>query len=145
MKESPNSAISPSGNWWLISLEKAAVDPSRHKSADERRQPEEPELLDGPPTDEQGRCCAACGIDGCVGDGDADQVDEGQCKADSEPSEPGGRASVGRAENHNEKHERHHNLCDERGEEGILAWRVFAVAVSREPRGHEVEARLSGR
>ena len=57
------------------------IDNTCESGADDRCQPEEPELLDGPATNEDGGAGAAGRVDREVGDGDADQVDEGQSKA----------------------------------------------------------------
>lgn len=45
--------------------------------ADDGGDPEEPELAQGPAADEDRDAGAAGGVDAGVGDGDADQVDEG--------------------------------------------------------------------
>ena len=60
------------------------------------------------------------------------------------PREAGRRALVRRAEDHDQEHEGHHDLADERRMERVAARRMLAVAVGGEP-AREVEARLAAR
>src|SRR5690606_24507014 len=71
-----------------------AIHPSSGRTADHRRDPEEPELGQSPPSLNDRRACAAGGIDRSVGYRNADQVDERQTEPDRNRSEAGGSAPV---------------------------------------------------
>src|ERR1700678_2109723 len=57
--------------------EEDAVEEATQDAAEDWREPEEPELREGPSTDEEGGTGAAGGVDGEVGNGDTDEVDQG--------------------------------------------------------------------
>lgn len=58
-------------------LPKPAIVDAAQNSSDDRCDPEEPQLLDGPAAGKQGHAGAAGRIDRGVGDRYADQVDQG--------------------------------------------------------------------
>ena len=63
------------------------IDDAREDGADDRRDPEQPELREGPAADEERRAGAAGRVDREVGDRDADQVDQRQAEADGDRRE----------------------------------------------------------
>jgi len=73
-----------------------AVNGPAEQGADDRGDPKQPQLLDGPAADEQGDPGAASRVDGRVGDRDADQMDQREAQADGDGRQPLGRAFVGR-------------------------------------------------
>jgi hypothetical protein len=71
------------------------IDESGEGGAEEGRDPEEPELFDGPAPDEDGGAEGAGGIDGGIGNGDGDEVDEGEARPMGMGAKPSGaRRSV---------------------------------------------------
>src|SRR5215510_11560991 len=66
------------------SLEQRAVQEAAERRAHDRRDPEQPELRDRPPPDEERRPGAARRIHRRVGDGNADEVDEGERQTDGQ-------------------------------------------------------------
>ena len=92
----------------------SSIDCGTDDSADNRGDPEQPQLPDGPTTDKYGYACAACRIDRCIGYWNADQVDQRQAKPDSDRCQALRCAFIRGAENDQQKHHRHHDLCDQR-------------------------------
>ena len=71
------------------------IDSGTKQSADDRRHPEKPQLLDRPASDKHGDAGAARRVDGGVRHRDADQVDQRQAEADRDRRKPcGARLSV---------------------------------------------------
>lgn len=66
----------------VLVVSDGAVDHGAEYGADDRRDPEEPELSDGPAAGEHGHARAARRVDGRVGHRDADQMDERQAEPD---------------------------------------------------------------
>ena len=60
-----------------------AIDNAADSAADQRRNPEQPELLQGPAADEQRRAGAARRVDRGVGDRNADQMDQAPARGRS--------------------------------------------------------------
>src|ERR1022692_1528322 len=79
--------------------EQSPVDPAAERSADERRYPEQPQLLQGPSADKDGRSGASRGIDRSVSHGNAHQVNQGEAKADGDGRKALGSATVSRSHN----------------------------------------------
>lgn len=89
--------------------------------AHHRCQPEKPELRNRPATHEERHTCAACRIHGCVCDGDADEVNQRQGKADGNRCKASRSALIRRAENHQQEEHGHDHFCHECGEQRIPA------------------------
>ena len=70
-----------------MTFENRLVYEARDCGADHRSQPEQPELLKGPASDEQRGCSAARRIDRGVRHRDADQMDQREGEADGEACE----------------------------------------------------------
>ena len=68
-------------------LAEPAVEDAAERAADQRRDPEQPELRQRPAADEQRRAGAAGRVDRGVGDRDADEVDQRQAEADGDRGE----------------------------------------------------------
>src|SRR3954471_14399475 len=120
------------------------VDEAGERRADYWRYPEEPQLRERPPADEQRGPRRARGVDRGVSDGDAYEVNQRQREPDGERRHAGRRAPVCRAENDDEEEEGHHDFADECGGERVIAGRVLPVAVRGEA-GRDIEARLAAR
>ena len=121
-------------------LAQPAIEHAAERAADERRDPEHPELRQRPAADEQRRAGAARRVHRGVGDRDADEVDEGQAEADGDaarsPSAP--RPSVApMMTNRNTRSSPPRRRSDAIR---VAAGRVLAVAVGGEAAGG-VEAR----
>src|SRR6185369_5942713 len=125
--------------WGVSTAEQTRISDSSECSASDRRKPEQPELTERPATDEHCRPGAARGIDGQVGNRNANQVDQGQRETDWDGREAGRRTTVGRAEDDEQEEEGEHQFRNQRGDERVVAGRVFAVAIGREARA-EAEA-----
>ena len=94
----------------------------RHRSkdrAENRRNPEEPELADRPSAGEERNARASRGVDGRIGHGNADEVDQRQRKTDGERRKACRRAFVGRAEDDDKEEHRHDDLGDRGGNKVI--------------------------
>ena len=106
------------------------VGEAAEQAAEDGGEPEEPELREGPVAAEEGGGGGAGGVDREVGDGDADEVDEGEAKANGDGCEAlrSRRRSVA-AHDDEEEHESEHRLGDEAGGERIMGRGVFAVTV----------------
>src|SRR5262249_16475300 len=92
---------SGSGDRWLlgdVATNDQRIDPAAQKPAHERRDPEQPELLERPASHEEGRPRAARRVHRGIGDGDADEMDERKGEPDRGGSEALGRAAVRRAQ-----------------------------------------------
>ena len=72
-------------------------------AADQRGDPEQPELADGPAAGEEGRAGRARRVHRGVGDRDRDEVDQGERKADGEGGEALRCTPVRGAEDHEEE------------------------------------------
>ena len=86
----------------IISVFRAAdetVDCRTHHTADDRRQPKQPELGNRPTAIEDGDTRAAGRIHGGIGYRNADQVNQGETETDGNRSEPLGRTLVSCTEN----------------------------------------------
>ena len=87
----PYAGVLPSTTPAGSSLE-PAIDHAAQRAADQRRDPEQPELRQRPAADEQRRPGAARRVDRGVGDGNADQVDhhqrQGRWRAAQSPPAP---------------------------------------------------------
>ncbi len=67
-----------------------AIDDAGDHRTQQRRDPEQPQLRQRPAADKHRGPCAARGIHGRVGDGDADQVDQRQAQANASGAKPFG-------------------------------------------------------
>ena len=123
----------------------ARVDEPGQQSADDRRDPEEPELLDRPAADEERGARAPRGVHGDVRHRDADQVDQREAEADRDRREPGRGALVRGAHDDEDEDEREHDLSDQTRRERVAARRVGSVAVRREAARLDVEPGLTAR
>src|SRR4051794_26062030 len=84
-------------------FEDASIQPTAGDGADDRRNPEHPQLRERPPADEQSRSGAARRIHRRVGHRDADQVNQRQRKTDRDAGETDRRTLMRRPENDEEK------------------------------------------
>src|SRR5580698_106565 len=112
--------------------EEDTVDEAGQGGTESWSQPEEPELGEGPSTDEQRRTGAARGVDGKVGDGDAHQMNEGEAEADGQRREAFGGANVSGAEDDEEEEESKDHFGHEAGLHGVAARRVRAITIAGE-------------
>jgi len=79
----------------LVVIAEPAIHDAGDQGADDRRDPEQPELIERPATRKQCRARAARRIHRRIGHGNADQMDQGQRQADREAGKTGGaRLSV---------------------------------------------------
>src|SRR5271163_2383081 len=84
------------GQLWIVIASHRKIQPGPDGSADDRRHPEEPQLLQRPAAattnrENQCRTSAARGVDRGVGDRHADQVNERQRQPDSDRRKAGGQ------------------------------------------------------
>src|SRR5437870_387295 len=107
------------------------IDDAGRGSSQNRRHPEQPELLKGPASHEEGGARAPRRVDRGVGHGDRDQMDQGQAEPDCDRREACWGSSIRGAED-DDQEERHHHLAYEPGSERIAAWGVRAEAVRGE-------------
>src|SRR5712692_4787823 len=98
----------------LLLSDQRIHDPGRGGSQN-RRHPEQPELLKGPASYEEGGARAPRGVDGGVGHGDRDQVDQGQAEPDCDRRESCRSPSIRGAEDDDQEEERHHHFAHEPG------------------------------
>jgi len=103
----------PSGDWRFHArtFEKSPIREACDRRTDQREDPEHPELLERPRTNEDCRPGAARGIHRRVRHGNADQVDEGECKPYRDTSKTYWSSVMRGSQNHDEEHERHHELA----------------------------------
>src|SRR5262245_6324851 len=90
--------------------EDCSIDDCAGKPTCKWRDPAEPQLIYRPTADEDRRTCAARGVDGCVGYGNADQVNERQAQPDRDGSKSLGRALISRAEDDEQKEQGQHQF-----------------------------------
>src|SRR5262249_32185066 len=88
--------------------------------------------------------CTSGRIDGGVGDGDADQMDERQRQTDGETSKPNRRSTMGGTQDDDEKHISHHNLANKGGKERVATRRMGFIAVGSKSALNNIKSRLSG-
>src|ERR1700743_3044783 len=74
--------------------EQSAVDQGAEDAADDRGNPEHPELAEGPSAGEDGGTSAAGGVDRGVGDRDFYEMDQREAEADGDGREAFGGANV---------------------------------------------------
>jgi hypothetical protein len=79
------------------------IDPSGHRPTQDRRDPEEPELLEGPPIGKDGRRGAARRVEGEIGDRDPGPIDQRHGQTDGQGRKALRRAAVRRAQNDQEE------------------------------------------
>src|SRR5580698_10566950 len=105
------------------------VDDGCERGADERRDDEQPELLEGPSSDEDCRSDAAGRVHGGVGDGNADQVNEDKHQADGDSGKSDRGFNVGRSEDSQNQNAGQDDLGDEACSGRILAGGMGCVSV----------------
>ncbi len=108
-------------------IEKAACD-----AAENGGQPKQPKLIQGPTTQDERRPCASCWVDGDVGDGDPDEMNERQAQSDSDGRKPDWSLPVRRPHDDEQEHHGENELGQESGEKAVFSWRMIAVAIRRE-------------
>jgi hypothetical protein len=96
---------------------------------DDGSEPEQPELLDGPPTDKERGTGAAGGIHRKIRDGNADEMDERKPKADCDRGEALWSSLVRRAEDDHQEEKREHDFRNKRGDHRVFSRRVIAKSV----------------
>ena len=118
-----------------------AVGQRSQDRADERRDPEQPELLDRPALaaeqGDDGRARRAGRVHRGPGDRDRGEVDHRQGEADGDGGEALRRAPIGDAEDHQHEDRREDDLGHQARTEVEQGGRVIAVAVRSEPTGGE--------
>src|SRR5262245_3327112 len=92
--------------------EQSSIDQSTEHPAGNRRYPEEPQLIDRPTADKDCRTRTARRVDGGVGYGDADQVNERQSQPDRDRGKSFWCTFISRAEDNEQKEQSQHNLSD---------------------------------
>ena len=97
----PRNVLSAAGYRRLVdvTLQERAMEESGDEGADDGRDPEEPELVDRPATDEERGRGATRRIHRGVGDRNADEMDERERETDREAGEADRGTLVGGAEN----------------------------------------------
>ena len=113
------------------------IDHSGHRPPQDRRDPEEPELLESPAVGKDGRGGAARRVEGEIGDRDPGPIDQGHGQADGQRREALRRPAVRRAQNDQEEKKGEHRFGAETGQEGIAPRGVVAVAIGSEAAGDE--------
>jgi len=89
------------------------------RATEQRRKPEQPQLLQRPAADEQRRSSAARGIHRRIRNGDADQVDQREAQPDRDWREALRRIAVGCAHDYEQEYERHDEFAHQAGRERI--------------------------
>ncbi len=100
--------------------EQAAVDEAAKYAADQRRHPEKPKLAESPSANKERLAGAARRIDGGVGDGNADEVDEREAQANGDGREAFGSAYIGRSHDNQQEKGCENNLSHQAGKQGIV-------------------------
>ena len=95
----------------LLFLAKDFPDHGANDAAEDRSEPEQPELLHRPSTDEQGLPRGAGRIDGCVGDRNGNQMNKGEGKTDGDRREAGWNPAMRRSQNDDQEKGRQDDLC----------------------------------
>ncbi len=91
--------------------------------------PEQPELLQRPPANEQGLPGRAGRIDGCVGDRNGNQMNKGECKTDGDRCETDRHPAMRRPQYDNQEKRRQDDLDQQRRQERISARRMLAITI----------------
>ena len=98
------------GNLPLRLTAQPAIDDAAEDAADERRDPEQPELRERRTADDQCRSGGARGIDRRIGDRNAHKVNKRQAEADGQRRKAGRRFAVRRAHDDEEEQHGHHDF-----------------------------------
>ena len=112
--------------------EHGPVDQRAEHRAGDRRQPEQPELLDVVATGEEGRGGRSGRVDGRVGDGDRDEVDQREREPDGHRCGAVGCALAGGAHDHQEEGRGHDHLAHAGGQQVVAPRRQVVEPVRRE-------------
>ena len=121
---------------------KPAINHAAENTADQRRDPEQPELRDRGAADDERRAGAARRIDRRVGHRNAHEINERQAQADRQRRKTRRRLAVCRAHDDEQKQHRHHDFHEQRRGQVVVAGRMVAVAVGRKAAG-EIETRMT--
>src|SRR6516225_4984900 len=113
----------------------ASQQPGDHR-ADDRGQPEQPELADILAAGEQRRSGAARRIDRGVGDRDRHEMDQGQSEADRDAGKTCSGTLRRAPDDDEEKKEGHHHFHKKASPEAIFAGAEIAIAVSGKTAWH---------
>ena len=107
----------------------ALVGDTANHAAENRGDPEEPELLDGSAANEHGHSGRASRVHGGVGHRDRDKVDEREAETDGDRGKACRSAAVGGTHDHEQEDGREHGFDEECGEHagGLAAKGVQAV------------------
>jgi len=103
--------------------------------ADDRRNPEDPQLGHGPIPDKHRDARASSRINRRVRDRNADEVNQGETQTNPDWGESLGSALIGRTQDDQEKHHGHHDFRHERCNQAVLARRMLAKAIRSEAGG----------
>src|SRR6516162_8711696 len=112
----------------------ASQQPGDHR-ADDRGQPEQPELADILATGEQRRSGAARRIDRGVGDRDRHEMDQGQSEADRDAGKTCSGTLRRAPDDDEEEKERHHHFHKKASPEAIFAGAEITIAVGSKAAG----------
>src|SRR5580700_9400308 len=107
----------------LVVFVQPSPDEARKSPPQKRRDPEQPQLLEGPPSDEERRAGAARRIDRQVRDRNADEMHERQGQADGNPGKADDGALRRGTQNHRQEDERQDELGEERRADSVVAGR----------------------
>src|SRR5690606_14155731 len=114
-----------------------------HQSADhttnQGSDPEQPQLFHGPGALEEGHAGRTGRVHGGVGDGDADQVNQGQGQTNRHACQASVTTLVGCAHDDEQEEGGQHNFCDQGCVAAVVVGRVLAKAVGGET-CHGIEA-----
>uniref|UniRef100_A0A1I7XXP9 ADH_N domain-containing protein n=1 Tax=Steinernema glaseri TaxID=37863 RepID=A0A1I7XXP9_9BILA len=91
--------------------------------------PEQPQLFDGPGALEEGHAGRTRRVHGGVGDGDADQVNQGQGQTNRHACQASVTTLVGRAHDDEQEEGGQHNFCDQGSVTAVVVGRMLAKAV----------------
>ena len=118
-----------------LAFGEALVAHTTDDATENRGDPEEPELLDGGPTNEHGHSGRASRVHGGVGHRDRDEVDEREAEADGNRGETCRSATVGSAHDHEQEDGCKHGFNQECAAHagGLAAEGVHAVVESVGP------------
>ncbi|KAG1259587.1 hypothetical protein G6F65_015275 [Rhizopus arrhizus] len=106
------------------------VDDAADRAAQQRGDPEQPQLADRTAAGEERHGSGAGRVHRGVGDRDADQVDQGQREADRQRREAGRCLAMGGPHDHDQEHRSEHHFAQESGCHAVAPGRQRAVAVA---------------
>ncbi|MPL92899.1 hypothetical protein SDC9_39023 [bioreactor metagenome] len=110
-----------------------AMRDSGKRTADQRRDDEEPQLRERRAADEERRPDRTRGVHRNAGDVDADQVDAGEGEADGKAGKARRRTGAGHAEDHGDEEEGRHRFKDQRSAHRIAAIVAGAETILAKP------------